>query len=337
MLETDTWNTLAWLESQDAVLTTYHKLHARNLNTRRCMEITAAARQAREYFSQAALADMSVRPLLTFYGVSSLSRACILLLGKHGGETSLAGAHGLQTIDWRETLDGDLAKALGSLGGLKIKTCSGLYLDLAKHTQNQVCIHINSSAVQWDLLYPVPSLGSEASLDDLVARMPDLKDEVLRSSGIIKYNYVESCTFDQVQGLRLKLSERVPCDVITSIRALGYTVSSDGKSHDVAATPIVFSQARLQFVHKHKSPFGISEPHVAERLWNGSSEICIIFKLSYILGMLARYFPTHWMALVNGSKGDRYRTLILEAQRAIESFFPSLVSELITYRISKTT
>jgi len=230
MMRSDTWNALSWLESQDAVSTTYHMLHARNLNTRRCMEITAASRQAREYFSQAALADMSVRPLLTFYGVSSLSRACILLLGMHGGETSLAGAHGLQVVDWRETLDGDLTKALGSIGGLRIKTCSGLYLDLVKHTANQICIHVDSSAVQWDLRYPEPILGSETSLDDLVARMPDLQDEVLRSRGVIKYNHVQSFTYDPMQGLRLKIFERVPSDVITSMKALGYTVSSDGSS-----------------------------------------------------------------------------------------------------------
>jgi hypothetical protein len=240
-------------------------------------------------------------------------------------------------VDWRETLDGELTKALDSLGDLKIKTCSGLYLDLAKHTQNQICIHVNSSAVQWELSYPEPSLGSETSLDELVARMPDLQDEVLRSNGVIKYNHVRSCTYDKEQGLQLKLCERFPSDVVTSFEALGYTVSSDGKSHDVAATPNVFCNAYLQFVHKHKGPFGIPDLHVAERLWNGSSEICMTFKLSYILGMLARYYPTHWMALVNGSKGDRYRALILQAQRVIESSFPILISELITYRISKTT
>ena len=337
MLGSETWNALAWLESQDAVSTAYHTLHVRNLNTRRCMEITAASRQAREYFTQAALADMSVRPLLTFYGVSSLSRACILLLGRHGGEASLASAHGLQVVDWRKTLDGDLSNALGSIGGLKIKTCSGLYLDLAKHTDNQICIHVNSSAVQWDLRYPVPSLGSEVSLDDLVARMPDLQDEVLRSGGVVRYNHVQSITYDQMQGLQLKLTERVPSDVITSISALGYVVSSDGGSHSVTATPIVFDGVSLQFAHKHKGPFGIPDLHVAERLWSGSSEICMAFKLSYILGMLARYFPTQWMALINGLKGDRYRSLILHAQRLIESIFPNIISEMINYRLTKAS
>lgn len=336
MLKNDTWNSLAWLESQDAVSTSYHKLHDRNLNTRRSMEITAAARQAREYFSQAALADMSVRPLLTFYGVSSLSRACILLLGNHGGETTLTAAHGLQVVDWRQTLDGDLAKALGSLGGLRIKTCNGLYLDLAKHTENKVCIHINSSAVQWELNYPVPSPGNELSLDDLVARISDLQNEVLRYGGKVRTIAAQNLKYDQENGLQVTLIERVASDVIASYKALGYTVTNNGNSHRVVAALNIFQIAPLQFVHKQDGAFAsIPDLHVAERLWEGSSQICMIFKLSYILGMLARYHPTHWMALTNGFKGDQYRALILQAQHIVEHHFPGLISELITYRIAK--
>lgn len=332
MLGNDNWNTLAWLESQDAVANSYFNLHERKLNARRSMEITAAARQGREYFSQAALADISVRPLLSFYGVSSLSRACILLLGKHGGETSLSAAHGLQVVNWRETLDGDLVKALSSIGSLKIKTCSGLYLDLAKHTKNKICVHVNSSAVQWELSYPVPEPGSETSLEDVVARLPDLQEEITRSGGSVKYNHVQSCTYDKQKGLELKLVERVPCDVVTSYGALGYNYASNGKSHDVTASPGTFNAAPLQLVHKQIGAFGlIPDLHVAERLWGGSSQICMTFKLSYFLGMLARYYPTHWMALVNGSKGDLYRPIILQAQRVVESYYPSLISELITH------
>lgn len=299
------------------------------------MEVTAAARQAREYFSQAAIADLSVRPLSTFYGVSSLSRACILLLGRHGGEASLAAAHGLQAVDWGKTLDGDLAVALNKLGDLKIKTCRGLYMDLATHTSNKICIHINSTAVQWELDYRVPSLGSETSLDGLVSMMPDLQEEALRCGCGVKYNSVGKCTYDQTRGLQATLNERTPSDVVTHYGALGYTVVSNGKKHEISALPPVFKAAPLQFVHKRVGAFGlIPDLHVSERMWGGISEICMTFKLSYILGMLARYYPTHWMALINGAKGDRYRAIVLQAQRIIETYYPTLISELITHKLA---
>lgn len=337
MSETEIWSELAWLESQDAICASYKKLRGRELNTRRCREVTAAARQAREYFYQAALADLSVRPLLTFYGVSSLSRACILLLGQHGGEPCLAAAHGLQSVKWGEILDGDLEAALCKLGALRIKTCSGLYKDLAFHTNNEICIHVDSSAAQCHLNYQVPSDGSKTSLDEMISMIPDLEKEALRCGCEVKYNYVQKCTYDKTSGFKATLRERTPSDIVTHYEALGYTVVSTGNTHEVSASLEVFSKSPLQFAHKRIGAFAsIPELYVSERLWEGSSEICMIFKLSYTLGMLARYYPTHWMALINGLKGDKYRAIILQAQRNIEAYYPTLISELITYKLPKT-
>jgi hypothetical protein len=50
---------------------------------------------------------------------------------------------------------------------------------------------------------------------------------------------------------------------------------------------------------------------------------------SYILGMLARYFPTHWMSLLSGEKGDALWPAINAAQRYIDSAFPEMVVEFI--------
>ena len=49
--------------------------------------------------------------------------------------------------------------------------------------------------------------------------------------------------------------------------------------------------------------------------------------VSYILGMMVRYYPTHWMTLIQGGKGDRMWPTINRAQQSVEDSFPVLVSE----------
>ncbi|WP_146111567.1 YaaC family protein [Defluviimonas denitrificans] len=153
-MDKETWARLSRLESQDAVGRAYQILHGRNLNAARAKQIMASARQAREYFRNANSADVSVRPLLAFYGVSGLARACVLLLGKHSGEASLTPGHGLRTIEWRQALSSNLSDGLTSLAGLRVLSCRGLFSDLVFHTNNLVCCHVSSGAVDWHVELP---------------------------------------------------------------------------------------------------------------------------------------------------------------------------------------
>lgn len=333
MYDAGIWNKLAWLESQDAVGVWHSKIHQRILNTRRRMEITAAARQAREYFAQAASADLAVKPLLTFYGVSCLSRASILLVGKHCGETTLASSHGLQTLGWGKKLDGELPSALKNIGKLGVKTCKGLYMDLVHHTDNMICIHVRSSAVEWQLSYPAPELGAETDFDALITRLPDLKDEVLNIGLPVKFIQVTDLTYNTQEGLKATVQGQIPDNVSSCYAAAGYTFNTDGNQNSISASTDIFAMSPMQFVHRHQNAFiRIPDLHISETLWKGSSPICLIFKTSYILGMLSRYYPTHWMSLVNGAKGDLYRSLLLQSQNLVERIFPELVFELINHK-----
>ena len=59
------------------------------------------------------------------------------------------------------------------------------------------------------------------------------------------------------------------------------------------------------------------------------SQLAITYALAYFLGMLTRYFPTHWVALHSGTKGDGLWPTINAAQNYVESVFPELMIELI--------
>lgn len=64
------------------------------------------------------------------------------------------------------------------------------------------------------------------------------------------------------------------------------------------------------------------------------SQLAITYTLAYCLGMLTRYFPSHWVALQSGTKGDGLWPTINAAQDYVESVFPELVIELINYSLT---
>ena len=62
---------------------------------------------------------------------------------------------------------------------------------------------------------------------------------------------------------------------------------------------------------------------------NRYSQLCITYMIGFGLGMLARYFPTHWVSLAHGNKGDALWPTLNRAHRAVEESFPELVAEMI--------
>ena len=61
------------------------------------------------------------------------------------------------------------------------------------------------------------------------------------------------------------------------------------------------------------------------------SQLCITYIISYVLGMLVRYYPTHWIALINGGQGDLLWPTVNRAQHYVESIFPELVAEYVAF------
>ena len=159
MTEYEVWQNLRPLESFDNVKAWFEKIHGRTLSSRRASEIACAAKQSREYFRNAKQADYSVRSLLTFYGVASLSRAVTLLLNRNNGEEVLTKGHGLEVFRWSEILSGDISEALRNLGMLEVKTCHGLFEDFLKAVQNTTYMHTCSSGVDACLPYRIPEIN----------------------------------------------------------------------------------------------------------------------------------------------------------------------------------
>lgn len=332
-MDQEIWQQLLSLESREVTQQWFSKIHGRELNIRRTREINAAAKQSREYFRNASNSDYSVRPLLTFYGVASLSRALILLLRREGGEESLSSGHGLTTVDWNGQLSGDTSVGLACLLELKVQTCAGLFNDFVRETKNRISLHVSSSAVDWRFNYDVPDVGRQVSLRDLFCRIPDLFKDFSNISADIRYANVSDLTYGLKNGFYAKVRNEYFEAFKHTYQDLGYKIETQDKWSTLTCDSAIFAKNIPLFVHSYVNKlFGtipnlyIAEPFPGSLIY---SQLCITYLIAYFLGMLARYYPTHWISLIHGEKGDALWPTINRAQQMVEKSFPELIIEMI--------
>ena len=328
------WRQLLSLESCDLVQQYFRQIHSRELNVRRALEINAAAKQAREYFKNANSSDYSVRPLLTYYGVACLSRAVVLLLKQQGGEEGLTAGHGIETMSWGNVMSGDTTVGLKNIGELKIRTVAGLFADLLKYTNNKITLHISSAAVDWRLSYGVQKSGSELTVDDLFSRIPDLQKDYSNVSNIVRFTPVNTLAISEdKKSIILKVAKKQFSQFSRVYDDFGYTITGDNGWNTVVSDEETFNRENPLFIHAyvHKTFGSIPKLYLAEPFSDGSrySQMCITYMVSYILGMLVRYYPTHWISLIQGRSGDRYWPTVNRAQQFVESSYPELVAEFV--------
>lgn len=332
-MEDAIWQRLLSLESRDIVAKWFHKLHHKDLNARRAKEIVASAKQAREFFKSAHDSSYAVRPLLAFYGVASLSRALALLFRKNGGEEGLAKGHGLETVVWSDRLSGDLGVALATIGQLRIRTCGGLFSDLVTSTSNRMTMHIHSEAVDWRFCYDIPALGHEISLSDVLDRLPDIHNQYAHATSQLACANLHELTCTAEAGAMLRVDARGLAHFRAEFIDAGYSIADAENVAVITGSADCFSQHMPQFMHTyvHRLFGTIPSLHLASQFAPGKrySQIAVTYILSYVLGMLARYYPTHWSALMMGEKGDALWPSINGAQQYVEVAFPALVLELI--------
>lgn len=329
----EVWQQLLSLENRDLAIQWFTTIHSRELNARRAKEINAAAKQAREYFRNASEAAYSVRPLLAFYGVACLSRALLLLMKAGGGEEGLAAAHGLETAAWGGVMSGDVADALRALPSVRIRTTAGLFSDFVSHTKNKVCIHISSAAADWGICYDVPPVGVEVTLGDLFARIPDLKSDYTAAGGVPLYAATNTLAYTSEAGFNAKIHAPPFASFRQYYEEKGYVVAVQGDWATVTCNEKTLREHNPFFVHTyiHKMFGTIPTLYLAKPFANGAifSQLGVTYMLSYVLGMLVRYYPTHWVSLSQGDKGDVWWPTLNRAQHLIEQSYPELVIELI--------
>jgi len=341
MADTDYWRDLTRFESHDYVGRWYRQRHARSLSAGRTREIISCFTQGREYFFSAKQSATAVKPLLLYYGVLALSRGLVLLLDSRKTEASLKPSHGIEIVDWQ----GTLSRGLENMLEVGFRTTNGTFSELARATRNkQQMSWWNLPSLAEGIFhanYATPSFLTDESivtLDDLLSRdtrfLSLYRETTGRSDKSHLGEIVATPTGLEIYIFALGISKS---DVETRFGFPTGTVVQDRPSARRLSLP-------SWFVHLPGTDLNALKPlipatqyiggdgmFIFEDFPNGDrfSELLRTFLIAYVLGMLVRYFPSKWMALLRNEKGDTAQPLLLAAMTSVERDWAKLISSAL--------
>ena len=287
--ETRIWYSLREFETRDVTSYHFQRRHSLELSAGKAREISAAFIQGREYFRSASTAAFTVRPLLLYYGVASLSRGLSLFLKPESRETSLKPAHGLLTLGWGSTL----SRGLNGIGNLQVTVAEGTFRELLEATENKFYFRMNQGGVNWYVGASVPPIGAEVTLKEIAARVPDLSDQYRAWTRDPEPAVtLQSVTADRHRGSYefsvSKANRRVLDHVFPESEYPDLSVD-----HSDSRVLITTSDPSAAYFAQSLGHLGIGFVQVyapmSSRLFFSPLASCYI--LSFALGMLCRYFP----------------------------------------------
>ena len=345
MMEDIHWKSISPFESYDFVANWYNKAHGREASAAKVRQINACFVQGREYFRNATLSAMSVKPLLLYYGVLSFGRGVILANSHEKKEESLRPRHGLEIADWQQTLKGGIKHVLE----LKIKATSGTFCELVEASSHLNTLHLflgptNEMGSRGQSLGPVRFATDKSllTLDDLISRLrqtgsiryPQLADrpEKTFSARIASHPPGVHVAFP-LSGIPDELKKLA--DGTNIIIGSSNQVAPGARQSDDAGDCLIFVRQEDHFGYSTLpvSHYGSGEfMSVILDFPNGDklTEFMKLYLISYFLGMLVRYYPSMWMALLRNEKGDFAQPLLIDAVEAIETDFARELSKQLT-------
>lgn len=324
----DIWHFLREFESKDIVKRFYKNKHGLTLNTTKALEITSAFIQGREYFFSYKNADISVQPLLLYYGIVSLSRGLILSLSHNKKENNIEQSHGLS---FKNCSDVFTSKKYQDL---ILKTSSGTFNELIIATGNKTYIRNGTSNISASIRYDLPEKEIEFSLLDISYSFPDLKQSLeawlneKASMSLLSNEWIkpvdEKYTY-LLQGKHdLSLCEKLfPNSVFSNVEILDKGEFSK-ITHDNSQLPLI--------VQKWVNAFQvIGDPFIIPPLSNGIflNNISLMYAASYVFGMLSRYYPSVWNNINKGIISDGIFPFAINLMSLLEQKYPQVILDFL--------
>lgn len=273
-------------------------------------------------------------------------------------------SHGLRQIDWAGTLSAGAANTAARvrrLPDLRIGLCAGTFYEIATAMQNveRSYVHVGPFPSRMWLTRERPfalDQTSEVALSDLLSRVPELCDPFERA-----FQRSADCYFSTIFAIRLRplgMGDGVQTDF--SLYERRFTGLPDRANVVAAFAPgldvdHLYEREESNWIKQRNLSFRItyaSEQEFLDRLpplaldqegrqflvapapeGTAFSKMLLLFMTSYIFGMLARYFPSYWLTLLNRSEGDFMRPVVQEAIGVIEDQFPRHVLNELENRI----
>ena len=321
----DMWDYVSPFESYDYVSRWYEGCHGGAADPAKVREINAAFAQGRMYFENARAASMGVKPVLLYYGVLSLCTGLVLCRDQKKTERTLAHSHGLSRPGWKELLAKGIVKVLD----LEIQAQKqGTFREVVNVTWHKhISLLFQGDPMKQDIAPEVRDLGkvrfaedhSCLTLGDLLARSRYTGIGYQDVTGEPSRLHRAVVRFDK-GGILFWFPfsvAAVPDDFRKLVGRPGVQIEgAPGKERS-----FIFQRndPSMPVFHYEGNYF----MRVAEDFPNGDklSEFLKLYLMSYILGMLARYFPSKWIALLRHDEGGFAQPLLERATKAVETEF----------------
>lgn len=253
----------------------------------------------------------------------SLCVGLILCRQQHRREASLPQSHGLTRVEWKKTLRAGVTDVLS----LRIRSCGGLFKELAKvlwHKHVSLAFHGNlQERDTFPYIHDLGAVamaedGSSMSLGDLVSRSRYIGQAFAHVTGQSHRIHRATVHLDPTRGNR-EMVVHFPISVGSVPAGFSKLLKEDGI--EAVGEGLVFSRddPRLPVFHYDRPHF----MSVIEDFPGGCklSEVVKLYLVSYILGMLARYFPSRWLSLIRNEREASAQPLLAKAARAVEEQF----------------
>jgi hypothetical protein len=344
----DVWNELTHYQTTDLVRQLYKSEHSREINTARTKQITSCFIQGQEYFINASRANDSVRPLLLYYGVLALSRGAIQFLDNRSEDT-LEPGHGLGISEWHDVFTKEVPKDQRryKILALECSVSKGTFSELATAVGNKEAVAfpganfgVDYKTISYSIPRPMPDTARTITFDDVISRTAELARTYLAvtnrqprtAHGLVSVanegGFHVCISSDPTNGAPLAVQEirklfLVPDEV--TISESGQTIHYGGQHYYYLLPDTGSAVLPKGFPHVEDIGGGW---HQLTMPWVGNtylSPLLRCFVISYFLGMLVRYFPSRWMALLRNDDGDASLPLLREAMRYVEDGFPKLL------------
>lgn len=325
------WAELRQFQSSELVKNRFGNRHGRSLSSTKANQIVSAISHGREYFESASSASMTVKPLLLYYGVISLSKGLVLFLDAQKNEEAIAPSHGLETKNWQQTL----STGWDNIQELSIKpTQRGMFRELISATQNQFFGRKGSSGLNWWATYPVCQQleNYEFRFENICQTIPEVRDE---TNAWLNKSY-PCAQFESLRDADAHIRDWHFSQCINFEKLFSNT-PPDNLELNNRNGKVSLRKEELPFLVQQYQGCcfeGIGEVWCVPNL-PGDTKLnmpALFYLISYVLGMLVRYFPTQWSSLEYG-KGNSVAPLIHRLTEMIESIYPTIVVDYLGHKI----
>nr|WP_188394102.1 YaaC family protein [Mesorhizobium sp. SARCC-RB16n] len=270
--------------------------------------------------------------MLLYYGVVSLSRGLTLILKRGLREAALAPSHGLSVLDWGHELsrdNPDFAALAMSVNA------SGTFMDVSDATGFRSLLRGASSVVNETYVNPRIPAGAVIGLGDLLSRQPALVDHHMRWRGETR------CLQSQIEGFGergvIKFHKGRPWVNRANAEAVLQGTEFAFELEDAVALVFVGPNRRNALPgltdYARAAFLNIGDLWLPAQYRGRAklSKLSALYALSYALGMLVRYYPMQWSALVKGQINDAALPTLAAAVELIESEFPTTVLDFLEF------